>query len=220
MDNQRDTTLCRERLGSYPSTDRTTNQYQSGTEGGAIRRVESRPVSAANSRTPSDDHAPRRSARLSWLSLDRYPVHQRSDHAGGLPALELFGESAGYVRTTTGRLQKEASATIVWETLAARNFVPLLWAAFPFHPPSSDEPRSNRAPTARELALGRPFWLDLAQLMGIEVIVAVGNHAAQSMAIAGLERSQDPSSRPRVANRNSWPESTTCSDRQSPGSSR
>ena len=186
MDNQEIQRFA-ERLGSIPSTDRTTNQYQSGTEGGSIRRsnltrylqqtAEHRPTIMLLGEAPGY-----RGCRLTGI-----PFTSEAIMLEGIPLLELFGESAGYVRTSTGRLQKEASATIVWETLAARSFVPLLWAAFPFHPHRPDEPLSNRAPTATELTLGRPFWLDLAQLMGIEVIVAIGNHAAQSMAIAGIK---------------------------------
>jgi len=86
-------------------------------------------------------------------------------------------------------IQKEASATIMWETLAqvtaspelAEATVPLLWNAFPFHPHKPNNQQSNRRPTSKELALGRPFLQELNNLFTIQTIIAVGNTAAQAL---------------------------------------
>jgi len=78
-------------------------------------------------------------------------------------------------------IQKEASATIMWETLSQVTAVPLLWNAFPFHPHKPNNLQSNRRPTSKELALGRPFLQELNNLFTIQTIIAVGNTAAQAL---------------------------------------
>jgi uracil-DNA glycosylase len=83
-------------------------------------------------------------------------------------------------------IQKEASATIMWETLAhltARTVtaVPLIWNAFPFHPHKPYKPQSNRKPTQKELEIGRPFLQELHNLFTIHTIIAVGNTAAHAL---------------------------------------
>ncbi len=74
-------------------------------------------------------------------------------------------------------IKREASATIVWDFLITLPHLPLLWNAFPFHPHKPDTPQSNRPPKKSELALGRPFLIQLLSLFPITQIVAVGNKA-------------------------------------------
>lgn len=78
-------------------------------------------------------------------------------------------------------IQKEASATIMWQTLAQITAVPLIWNAFPFHPHKPNNPQSNRKPTQKELVQGRPFLQELQRLFSIHTIIAVGNTAAQAL---------------------------------------
>ncbi|NHZ72495.1 MAG: hypothetical protein GWP17_05375 [Aquificales bacterium] len=78
-------------------------------------------------------------------------------------------------------IQKEASATMMWETLAQVTAVPLIWNAFPFHPHKPANPQSNRKPTSKELALGRPFLQELCQLFTIHTLIAVGNTADHAL---------------------------------------
>jgi len=94
--------------------------------------------------------------------------------------LGLFGAAAGF-RGGGGRLQREASATAVWSTLAELNRLPLLWNAFPYHPHRPDEPDSNRPPTIRELAAGREIVDLLLDMFAIERVIAVGNKAAVAL---------------------------------------
>ncbi|MEM7111727.1 MAG: uracil-DNA glycosylase [Chloroflexota bacterium] len=94
----------------------------------------------------------------------------------------LFGTSQGYrLPQTQDKLVREASSTIVWETLASHSTLPLIWNALPFHPHKPDDIWSNRTPKTAELALGRPFLLDLLTLFPIQQLVAVGNKAAESL---------------------------------------
>ncbi len=90
----------------------------------------------------------------------------------------LFGVERGYQGSQEWpAIRKEATATIVWETLAELPHMPLLWNAFPFHPHKPGALQSNRAPTNREMTWGRPFLAQLLAIFPIKTIVAVGNKA-------------------------------------------
>ena len=100
----------------------------------------------------------------------------------GLDAVDLFGLSRGFqVSDEWPHIQREASATIVWNTLSAGRALPLLWNAFPFHPFRPGEPQSNRTPVAGELRLGQPFWQDLLQIYPVTTVIAVGNRANSAL---------------------------------------
>ena len=79
------------------------------------------------------------------------------------------------------KLQREASATIVWRTIGGWQPLPLLWNIFPFHPHQAGQPQSNRTPTAREIAGGRPFLSQLLQIFPQVEPVAVGKKAAAAL---------------------------------------
>lgn len=66
-------------------------------------------------------------------------------------------------------------------------FVPLIWASFPFHPHKPGLPNSNRSPKRFEVDLGRPIFLELAEVFQIERVFAVGNYAHASLAAAGID---------------------------------
>lgn len=94
----------------------------------------------------------------------------------------LFGVDNGWQAVEEWpEIQREASATIVWEILAGIEPLPLLWNTFPFHPHQPGTPQSNRTPKKSELAWGRPFLDHLLQLFPIQTIVAVGNKAEQAL---------------------------------------
>jgi uracil-DNA glycosylase len=106
----------------------------------------------------------------------------------GVASLDMFGEERGYRRPSQeARLRRSPSATIVWETLARFDFLPLLWSAFPFQPHPPGNPGMIRTPTTAEIAYGRPIWQQLVEVMEIEEIVAVGNIAHRSLASAGID---------------------------------
>ena len=94
----------------------------------------------------------------------------------------LFGLNNGWQTSSEwSDIQREASATIVWETLAGVRPLPLLGNAFPFHPHQLSQPKSNRTPKRNELEWGRPFLHQLLQIFPIKTIVAVGNKAEQAL---------------------------------------
>jgi uracil-DNA glycosylase len=105
----------------------------------------------------------------------------------GAAATGLLGNEDGYRQTAeSGRVVKEASATIVWPAIARYRPLPLLWNAFPFHPHRSNNPFSNRPPTAAELRLGQPLLSELVRLFNIQRLIAVGNKAAVAIQALGL----------------------------------
>lgn len=100
----------------------------------------------------------------------------------------VLGADHGYRKATPGpKLSTEASATMVWGTIAKIEPLPLLWNAFPFHPFRPGEPNSNRVPSAAELLLGERFIDRLLRLFPIEQIVAIGNQASLSLTRMGIE---------------------------------
>lgn len=99
----------------------------------------------------------------------------------------LFGVDNGWQAVEEWpEIQREASATIVWETLEGVRPYPLLWNAFPFHPHKPGVPQSNRTPKKSELDWGRPFLLQLLQIFPIQIIVAVGSKADQALTGWGI----------------------------------
>ncbi|RMG96620.1 MAG: uracil-DNA glycosylase [Chloroflexi bacterium] len=76
------------------------------------------------------------------------------------------------------KIQREATATIMWECLENGRFLPLLWNTLPFHPHQPGHPQSNRTPTNKELEYGRIFLHHLRHLFPtIKTIAAIGKKA-------------------------------------------
>jgi uracil-DNA glycosylase len=99
----------------------------------------------------------------------------------------FLGENRGYRKATRGpKRSTEASATMVWATIKNIGPLPLLWNAFPFHPFVSENPHSNRIPTADELLIGAPFLETLMTMFPIEIVVAIGNLAERSLTRLGI----------------------------------
>lgn len=114
-----------------------------------------------------------RGARLTGIPFaSPYALTQLPTHLGTAP-LTMPDEWP--------HIQKEASATMMWEILGQVTAVPLIWNAFPFHPHQPTNPQSNRKPTQKELALGRPFLQELRNLFTIHTVIAVGNTAADAL---------------------------------------
>jgi len=105
----------------------------------------------------------------------------------GIEQLGLFGESRGYRKTDEfEKLWKEASASIVWQSLVTAPHIPLIWNAFPFHPFQTENKQSNRKPTQAELSIGKEFLQELIQLFEIKTVVAVGNTADATLNLMGI----------------------------------
>ena len=93
----------------------------------------------------------------------------------------LLGISPLEIPDEWPHIQKEASATMMWETLGKITAVPLIWNAFPFHPHKPGQPQSNRPPLQKELIQGQPFLETLCKLFPIQTVIAVGNTAAHAL---------------------------------------
>jgi hypothetical protein len=98
----------------------------------------------------------------------------------------LFGDINGYTVYKDDQINKEISATIVWQTLEEYNKLPLMWNAYPFHPHKTNDIYSNRAPYRNELELGKVFLEDIINEFSIDNIIAVGNKAKSSLDTMGM----------------------------------
>lgn len=104
-----------------------------------------------------------------------------------IPGLELFGKENGYrLAQEKEKLLKEATATIIWNTLLEHNIMALSWNAFPFHPHKKDNKESNRTPLKKELLIGQKPLLQMIEMFGIEKVVAVGNKAEENLNSLGI----------------------------------
>ena len=165
-------------LAAVEVSERACNQYSRTTgdlRGNAIRR---------------------RNLRLYLESLDPRvmligeAVSYRGGRLTGIPftseTIMLSWDGAFRKATDGPRLSTEASATMVWGTIANFDPLPLLWNAFPFHPFVAGNSFSNRLPTSAELAIGAPFIVRLIRLFAIEEVVAIGNAASASLTRLGI----------------------------------
>lgn len=99
-----------------------------------------------------------------------------------MPGLKLFGSEAGYkLALEKDKLLKEATATIIWETLLKYGITAAAWNAFPFHPHKKDEAESNRAPLKQELIIGERPLMQMIEMFNIKKVIAVGGKAEQSL---------------------------------------
>jgi len=167
-------------------SDRAVNQYARGDRWNAIRR--------ANLRLYLE-----RIGEPRMMLVGEAPSH-RGGRLTGIPftseSIMLRHLGPAFRKATPGpKLSTEASATIVWGTIACIEPRPLLWNAFPFHPFERGNPKSNRTPTREELRIGAPFLEQLIGLFPIEIIVAIGNLASHSLTKLGIahEKVRHPS---------------------------
>lgn len=173
---------------AFPRND-VFNQYAVGNSNNAIRLANLRHyLNIMRERKPTYllvMEAPGyRGCRLTGL-----PVTSRKIMLEGVPELAIFGEGQGFKDVMDKGFENvhgEQSATIVWETLADLDVLPLIWNTFPFHPRKGDNPRSNRRPRKAETTLGSRYLHDVVDYFKPEVIVAVGNVAEETMMGVGI----------------------------------
>lgn len=176
-----------------------------------VERMAAMPLMAAVCNPYAGDDAPsamRRSNLIRYLHrmADRWPrwllVGEAPGYRGcrvtGVPFTSesilldepspfgLFGASAGFYAAADSVWRREASASVMWETLVELDVLPLLWNAFPFHPHHPDRPDSNRAPSVSELETGRSIVLALLDLFAVERVIAVGSKASISLGRWGV----------------------------------
>lgn len=70
--------------------------------------------------------------------------------------------------------ESENAATMVWEYLTEKQQTPLFWNAFPFHPYQVRRPKTNRAPTAKEIQQGSRYLQQLADIFQPTTIAGIG----------------------------------------------
>ncbi|MEQ8675865.1 MAG: uracil-DNA glycosylase [Aggregatilineales bacterium] len=100
----------------------------------------------------------------------------------------LFGTENGYQvpDDIENNAWKEATATIVWDTIHQLSPPPLNWNSYPFHPHQPGKPLTNRKPRKAELDIGQHFLKRLVSLFEIERIIAVGNTAEGTLKAMGI----------------------------------
>lgn len=104
-----------------------------------------------------------------------------------MKGLELFGREKGYrLALEKEKLLKEATATMIWNTLIEHDIMALSWNAFPFHPHKKDNNQSNRTPLKKELFLGQQPLVQMIEMFHIQTVVAVGNKAEESLTKLGV----------------------------------
>jgi len=105
----------------------------------------------------------------------------------GIDKFDLFGLSRGYKKSKDYEsIQKEASSTIVWNSLVNLRSVPLLWNAFPYHSFKEGYQYSNRTPSPYEIEIGQTYLIDLINIFNIRKVVAIGNKAASALTNMGI----------------------------------
>lgn len=123
------------------------------------------------------------------MRLTGVPLMSRRMLVNGIPALEMFGSARGYQDVPEPgfeRTQSEQSGTIAWGMLAELGILPMIWAAFPFHPHEAGKPLTNRAPRRPEVKLGAPFLLELLDIFQPQKVIAFGNVGYSSLTELGI----------------------------------
>lgn len=100
----------------------------------------------------------------------------------------LLGGQHRFFRELAPRLdiaviEKEASASMVWECLERRRNLPLFWNTFPFHPHREGKAQSNRAPVAQEIREGRHYLEMLIEIYQPQCFAAVGRAAENALGL-------------------------------------
>lgn len=122
--------------------------------------------------------------------LTGIPVTSRKVIREGIPELNIFGQDTGYLLPDDPGFEDikgEQSATIVWNTLASIGVLPLIWNSYPLHPHKPEQPRSNRKPRKKELALGSGFLQRILDLYQPTQCLAVGRVAESMFAALDVE---------------------------------
>lgn len=181
-----DFTRLVERMAAIPPTAAVCNPYAGDGTVGAVRRanltcyfhrmVERQPRLLLVGEAPG----------YRGCGVTGVPFTSESILLDGPSPFGLFGETAGFNAAADSVWRREASASVMWETLVELDVLPLLWNAFPFHPHHPDRPDSNRAPRLSELETGRSIVLALLDLFAVERVIAVGNKASISLGRWGV----------------------------------
>ena len=100
-----------------------------------------------------------------------------------------FGPESNFLAPSCAPYRKEATATMVWTTLAQLFpflSLPLTWNAVPFHPHIPDHLSSNMPLRTRSLDLGRKWLEQLLDLFPSVRPIAVGVSACRALTHVGI----------------------------------
>ncbi|NBB53421.1 uracil-DNA glycosylase [Rhizobium sp. CRIBSB] len=110
-----------------------------------------------------------RGGRRTGIALtDEHSLTLYADHLG-LPALR---------RATVGEALKERTAANIFRIISSVDVSVLTWNVFPFHPFERGNDFSNRHHTKHEAIMGFSFLEEIADIVNVRNIVAIGNDAA------------------------------------------
>lgn len=174
-----------------PEGDDVFNQYQANDNpNNAIRRANFKhylqTIAQRQPQTLMVMEAPGyRGSRLTGV-----PVTSRKVLLEGILELDMFGTENGFSDVSDAGFENiygEQSATIVWNTLAELNHVPLIWNTFPFHPRQAGKPRTNRRPRKAETELGSVFLRRVIDCFQPQAVIAVGNVAYETLLGMGID---------------------------------
>jgi uracil-DNA glycosylase len=174
-------------LAAIPSSAGFANFYSPATAENAVRRhnlaLYLRDVSERSPRVLLVGECPGyRGTKVTGVPFADVPVI-----LNGVRGLGMFGASSGYRPPLEKDYPpKEQTSTVMWRILAHHRFIPLLWAAFPFHA-YGDGPDTNRTPSKSELVMGKEFLLKILSDWPIDRVVAVGRVAERTLGTLGVQ---------------------------------
>lgn len=82
---------------------------------------------------------------------------------------------------TIKQLETEATANYVWNYLQDKTTIPLFWNSFPFHPHHEGKPKTNRAPSAKEIQQGKEYLLDLYEIFQPSQVASIGRKGERTL---------------------------------------
>ena len=185
-DFERRLTALLDALRARPSTETVTNPYR-GNAGrlrlGNLRRyLES--VAAHGPPLALVGEAP----GYRGCAVTGVPLTSRQLFTTDLGRWGLFAGAGFVAEEALGAPWAEASATVVWRSVAALlPAPPLLANAFPFHPHPPGNRAANRPLRAGELAEGRAYLAETLALFPRITILAMGRQAARALHSLGAQ---------------------------------
>jgi len=170
-------------LSEYKGSSELTNLYRGDSEESIIRRDNLKlyleKMSKINPSILLLGEAPGyKGCRLTGIPFSSERVLSKND----------FFKNQSYVCINEiNDLESEISATIVWDELENYSDKPLIWNIFPFHPHKSDDIKTNRTPTNKELLLGKEYLQQLLNIFDIKKIIALGRKPESQISDLGLD---------------------------------
>tara|TARA_B100001964_G_C14058569_1_gene520321 strand:- start:224 stop:826 length:603 start_codon:yes stop_codon:yes gene_type:complete len=100
--------------------------------------------------------------------------------------IHIFKENK-FKQSSQGKLKKERSATIVWDTIKNFSPLPFLWNIYPFYPHESGNQKDMRRPTTKEVEDGINFLKMIINIYPKAILVGVGEVAQKKLESLGIK---------------------------------